>query len=184
MARPKWKKTFWRVLLGIVVVGLVLVGSYAYYLDHIITRQFEGRRWTLPAHVYAAPLELYTGLALTEPDIKHELARLQYRLVDKLERPGTYRQQGTRLDVALRPAVFADESRPASILTIQTGASAIEALRDSAGKDVPIVRLEPLMIGSIFPIHGEDRIVVTPQEVPPLLPAALKAVEDLSLIHI
>ena len=178
MARPKWKKTFWRVLLGIVVVGLVLVGSYAYYLDHIITRQFEGRRWTLPAHVYAAPLELYTGLALTEPDIKHELARLQYRLVDKLERPGTYRQQGTRLDVALRPAVFADESRPASILTIQTGASAIEALRDSAGKDVPIVRLEPLMIGSIFPIHGEDRIVVTPQEVPPLLPAALKAVED------
>jgi penicillin-binding protein 1B len=34
------------------------------------------------------------------------------------------------------------------------------------------------MIGSIFPIHGEDRIVVTPDEVPPMLPAALKAVED------
>jgi len=43
---------------------------------------------------------------------------------------------------------------------------------------VAILRLEPLLIGSIFPIHGEDRIVVTPQEVPPLLPAALKAVED------
>ena len=41
-----------------------------------------------------------------------------------------------------------------------------------------MLRLEPLLIGSIFPIHGEDRIVVTPQEVPPLLPAALKAVED------
>ncbi|NJD32725.1 MAG: penicillin-binding protein 1B, partial [Gammaproteobacteria bacterium] len=33
-------------------------------------------------------------------------------------------------------------------------------------------------IGSIFPIHGEDRIVVSPDQVPPLLPAALKAVED------
>ena len=41
-----------------------------------------------------------------------------------------------------------------------------------------MLRLEPLLIGSIFPIHGEDRIVVTPEEVPPLLPAALKAVED------
>jgi penicillin-binding protein 1B len=40
------------------------------------------------------------------------------------------------------------------------------------------VRLEPLLIGSIFPTHGEDRIVVTPEQVPPLLPAALKAVED------
>jgi penicillin-binding protein 1B len=43
---------------------------------------------------------------------------------------------------------------------------------------VPVLRLEPLLIGSIFPIHGEDRIVVAPSEVPPLLPAALKAVED------
>jgi len=41
-----------------------------------------------------------------------------------------------------------------------------------------VLRLEPLLIGSIFPIHGEDRIIVTPQEVPSLLPAALKAVED------
>ncbi len=35
-----------------------------------------------------------------------------------------------------------------------------------------------MLIGSIFPIHGEDRIVVTPEQVPPMLPAALKAVED------
>src|SRR6185503_15492820 len=148
------------------------------YLDHIVTEQFEGRRWTLPAHVYAAPLELYAGLPLTQADVKHELARLQYRAVDKLERPGTYHQQGARIDVALRPAAFADETRPATILTIESGPAAITALRDSSGKDVPLMRLEPLMIGSIFPIHGEDRIVVTPDEVPPMLPAALKAVED------
>jgi len=44
--------------------------------------------------------------------------------------------------------------------------------------DVPVIRLDPLLIGSIFPLHGEDRIIVAPDEVPPLLPAALKAVED------
>jgi penicillin-binding protein 1B len=183
MARSRWKKLLWRSTLLAVVLAVAAGGAYYLYLDRLVSRQFEGRRWTLPAHVYASPLELYAGLQLTQSDIRHELERLQYRRVERLERPGTYRQQGTRLDVALRPAVFADESRPAFILSIQCGTTAIASLRDSAGKDLPLVRLEPLLIGSIFPIHGEDRIVVTPNEVPPLLPAALKAVEDRKFDH-
>lgn len=159
------------------IVVLAVVGYYI-YLDREVTHQFEGRRWTLPAQIYAAPLELYAGLPLLQADLEHELQRLQYRRVDRLERPGTYREQTNRIDVALRPATFADESRPASILTVAVGVNGIETLHDSSGKDVAIVRLEPQLIGSIFPIHGEDRIIVTPQQVPALLPAALKAVED------
>ena len=156
-----------------------VVGAfYVMYLDRLVTTQFEGRRWTLPAQVYAAPLELYAGLALSGSDLEHELQRLQYRRVDKLEHPGTYRLQGSRIDIALRPARFADESRSASILSVGTGDKGIETLRDSDAKDVPIARLEPLLIGSIFPIHGEDRIVVTPQDIPSLLPQALTTVED------
>ena len=181
MARSASKKLFrifWLSALGIVVVAAAAVTFYVMYLDGIVTKQFEGRRWTLPAQVYAAPLELYVGLALNGTDLEHELQRLQYRRVDKLEHPGTYRLQGTRLDIALRPARFADETRPASILSVVSSDKGIETLRDSDGKDVPIARLEPLLIGSIFPIHGEDRIVVTPQEVPALLPQALTTVED------
>ncbi len=177
-SRTRWKKIFWGLTLLVLSVALVGGGAYYVYLDHLVSGQFEGRRWTLPAHVYASPLELYAGLRLAPADLKHELERLQYRRVERLDRPGTYRQQGNRLDVALRPAVFADESRPAFILSIQCGATSIDSLRDSGGQELPIVRLEPLLIGSIFPIHGEDRIVVTPNEVPLLLPAALKAVED------
>jgi penicillin-binding protein 1B len=143
-----------------------------------VTRQFEGRRWTLPAQVFAAPLELYTGLALSPTQLEQELQRLHYRRAEQLDRPGTYRLQGARIDVALRPARFADETRNAALLSIVAGPQGLESLRDSAGRDVPVLRLEPLLIGSIFPIHGEDRIIVTPQEVPSLLPAALKAVED------
>ena len=127
MARSKRKRTLWRVILGaclgIALIALLIIGAYYVYLDRIVTKQFEGRRWTLPAHVYASPLELYAGLPLTQADIKHELERLQYRRVDRLDRPGTYHQQGTRIDVALRPAAFADESRPAFILTIQSAAA-------------------------------------------------------------
>ena len=161
--------------LGAVVLSAAL---YVLYLDVQVVRQFEGRRWTLPAQVYAAPLELYTGLSLTLPEVEHELQRLHYRRAERLDRPGTYRRQGEHIDVMLRAVRFADEARPAQLLTIDGAESGIGSLRDAAGHDVAVLRLEPLLIGSIFPIHGEDRIVVAPQEVPPLLPAALKAVED------
>ncbi len=62
--------------------------------------------------------------------------------------------------------------------SINVAGSAITGLVDSKGQEVPIARFEPLLIGSIFPTHGEDRIVLTPADVPPMLPAALKAVED------
>jgi penicillin-binding protein 1B len=156
----------------------VAAAVYVLYLDQLVTRQFEGRRWTLPAQVYAAPLELYAGLPLSMPELEHELQRLHYQRTARLERPGSYRWQGEHIDVALRPARFADEARDAQVLSIAGSAQGLQSLRDSAGNEVPVLRLEPLLIGSIFPIHGEDRIVVAPQEVPTLLPAALKAVED------
>ncbi|MGH8266725.1 MAG: penicillin-binding protein 1B [Steroidobacteraceae bacterium] len=152
--------------------------AYVLSLDLLVTRQFEGRRWTVPAQVYAAPLELYAGLALTAPQLEQELQRLHYRRVEQLDRPGTYRVSGARLDVALRPARFADETRDAQLLSIFIGPGGVAGLRDANGREVPVLRLEPLLIGSIFPSHGEDRIIVTPREVPPLLPAALAAVED------
>jgi penicillin-binding protein 1B len=167
-----------RLLLGVLAAALALGALYVLYLDHLVTHQFEGRRWTLPAQVYAAPLELYAGLALSQSDLERELQRLHYRRADRPDHPGTYHITGDRLDVQLRAARFADETRAASLLSITAGASALQSLRDGAGRDVPVLRLEPLLIGSIFPSHGEDRIVVTPEEVPPLLPAALKAVED------
>ncbi|MFO7276461.1 MAG: penicillin-binding protein 1B [Pseudomonadota bacterium] len=179
MARSRWKiGNLVRPLLALLALAVIAGAIYVGHLDRIVTRQFEGRRWTLPAQVYAAPLELYAGLPLTRKEIEKELERLHYRPVEKLERPGTYRRRGNRFDVALRPARFADETRPARILTIVSGPTAIESLRDPQGREVPLERLEPLLIGSIFPIHGEDRIVVAPEDVPPLLPAALKAVED------
>jgi len=153
-------------------------------LDRMVVTQFEGRRWTLPAQVYAAPLELYDGLALSGSDVEKELQRLAYRRVvepgrnDAPVQTGTYRKVGTRIDVGLRATRFADGARAAETLSITVADGAITGLRDGAGREMPIVRFDPLLIGSIFPIHGEDRIVVTPDEVPPLLPAALKAVED------
>jgi penicillin-binding protein 1B len=182
MARRPRKHRLRRLLLlgalGVFAAAILIAGLYYIYIDHVVTQQFRGRRWTLPAQVFAAPLELYVGAPLSMSDLTQELARLRYRAREAPDRPGSYRRQNDRIDIALRAARFADEARPAQMLSVIAGPHSIEALRDGNGRDLPILRLDPLLIGSIFPTHGEDRIIVTPAEVPALLPAALKAVED------
>jgi penicillin-binding protein 1B len=170
----------WRLLAGVLLAGALAFAGYVYYLDRMVTHRFERLRWTLPARVYAAPLELYAGLELSPQQLEHELQRLSYHEAADPRQPGTYRVSGERIDVALRAAQFADGSRPATLLSVLFGPTGIEDLRDGAGREVPVIRLDPLLIGSLFPSDGVDRIVVTPQQVPALLPAALKAVEDRS----
>jgi penicillin-binding protein 1B len=164
---------------GLVLGGLVIVLLvWIVYLDRIITAQFEGRRWTLPAQVFAEPLELYAGQSFGADTLEQELKRLGYRRVDKAEAPGSYSRRGARVDLVNRRFQFWDALQEPQLLSIVTRGNAIESMRNGRDEDVPIFRLDPLLIGSIFPIHGEDRVVVTPDQVSPLLPAALKVVED------
>ncbi|MGH8148882.1 MAG: transglycosylase domain-containing protein, partial [Steroidobacteraceae bacterium] len=165
-------------------LAVVVAAAYVVRLDRMVTREFEGRHWTLPAQVYAAPLELYAGLALSRSDVETALRRLGYRQTDGAGgtagtvRTGTYREIEGRFEIGLRATRFADGARAAETLFVTTSDGLVTSLDDAAGHAVPIVRLDPLLIGSIFPSHGEDRIVVTPAQVPPILPQALVAVED------
>src|SRR5688572_26143269 len=177
MAR-KLRKTLLHVGFAILLIGLVVCAGLAVYLDRIVTPQFEGRRWTLPARVYAQPLELYAGLALSAEELQKELDRLHYQKVEQLTRPGSYRRKGARIDLVSRRLELWDEKRDPQTLRIVTDSGRIDGIWDARGKPIPVIRLDPLLIGSIFPVHGEDRIVITPAEVPPLLPQALKIVED------
>ena len=160
--------------LAVLVVAVIVVAV----LDRRVTQQFEGRRWTLPARVYAQPIELYVGQPLSAARMAEELERLGYLSQAKIDRPGQYRRRGDRIEVYVRAFRFSDEMQPARLLRLGWSGGVLTSLSDGAGRDVPVYRLDPLLIGSIFPIHGEDRIVVSPDQVPPLLPAALKAVED------
>jgi penicillin-binding protein 1B len=172
--RRQLQRGFAVIGLLLLVIAIVVVAV----LDHRVTRQFEGRRWTLPARVYAQPIELYVGQALSAARFVEELERLGYLSLASPERPGTYHRGGDRVDVYLRAFRFSDEAQEAHRLRIGFSADVIASLAGPRGEDVPVIRLDPMLIGSIFPIHGEDRIVVSPDQVPPLLPEALKAVED------
>jgi len=47
--------------LKLSLVGLVVLAGFAVYLDAIVQEKFSGKRWMIPAKVYARPLELFVG---------------------------------------------------------------------------------------------------------------------------
>ena len=55
-------------LFKLSLVGLVLLAGFAVYLDAVVQEKFSGKRWTVPAKVYARPLELFVGQKLSKDD--------------------------------------------------------------------------------------------------------------------
>jgi penicillin-binding protein 1B len=170
-----------RWLIGALAAVLVLAAIAALWvahLDAVVTREFQGRHWSVPARVYAAPLELYVGAPLNADDLDEELRRLHYRRGDPLTGTGIFRRNGGSFDVHARRVRFIDELREPALLSIRADGNSITAMKLADGTDLPVFRLDPPVIGSVFPIHGEDRLVIAPADVPPLLRAGIKLIED------
>lgn len=68
-----------RLGLKLGIVGLVVLAGFAIYLDAIVQEKFSGKRWMIPAKVYARPLELFVGQKLSKDDFLIELDALGYR---------------------------------------------------------------------------------------------------------
>ncbi len=161
-------------------VGAVV---WLFWTDHKVRSQFEGRRWALPARVYARPLELYAGKAQALSDTRSELALLGYQEVSRVTEPGQYRVLGERLRVATRGFVFWDGREPPRAVEIEFSGGRVRHLRDGETKEsLALVRLDPLEVARIYPIdagrHNEDRLLVRRDEIPSALVLALIAVED------
>src|SRR3989304_6884555 len=86
---------FW--WLQVCIALLFCSAAYIIWLDHRIRTEFEGKRWSLPARVYARPLELYAGLHISRAALIKELQALGYRESGKSPQPGEYKTRGTQL---------------------------------------------------------------------------------------
>ena len=158
---------------------LLVVAGYVGWLDYQVYHQFEGRRWSLPARVYARPLELYAGLSLRPAQFNNELRALGYRFVASPRRAGEVSRNGNRFQLITRPFTFWDGRERSQTLRVNFSAQQVEQLQnDRTGADLALARLEPLEIGSIHTARQEDRILVQLSDVPELLTEALVAVED------
>ncbi len=167
----------WALLVG---VGVGLAGAlYGVHLDRVVRAKFEGKRWALPARVFARPLEIYVERPLTPEQLDAELARLNYRQVADPAADGTYNRVGGRFLVYTRSFRFWDGEEPGRLLELDLKDGRVTALRDLSDGSAPaLVRLEAALIASIYPTHNEDRVLVKRKDLPDLVVKALLAVED------
>lgn len=162
-----------------VAVTTLATALYALYLDVQVREQFEGRRFALPARVYARPLELFAGMPLSAEEFAKELQRLGYQQPLNGDEPGRFIRRDNQFEVVTRPFVFWDGAQPAATLRLSFGEAGLELLLNANDETpVSLARLDPEYIGGIYPAHNEDRLLVKLDEVPAALIDALIAVED------
>src|SRR5437660_3114271 len=90
-----------------VLAGLLGMSAFTLYLDLRVKSEFEGRRFALPARIYARPLELHVGLHIASGDVDDELKELGYAYGPR-EAPGWYVRADNALDISVRAVLFAD----------------------------------------------------------------------------
>ena len=158
----------WVLLLALAAgCGAVL---YGVHLDRIVRVKFEGKRWALPARVYARPLELYVGRTLSAEVLQGELDRLGYRPVGEPSKAGTYALDGGRFLIHTRPFRFWDGEELERTLDLTIAEGRIASLKDvGGGPDPALVRLDAAVIASIYPSHNEDRVLLRRVDLPDLL---------------
>ncbi len=176
------KKSPWlrRWLIRAGLLCCLVVAGYTVYLDYVVRHEFSGKRWAIPARVYGRPLELYPGAAVTAGQLLSELKRLGYTAVRYPRQAGSYSRNGSRFLVHVRPFTFWDGKAAGRILDLRFSDRQITSLKTVSGKAVALARLDAPPVGSIYPAHNEDRVLVKYSELPETLVQALIAVEDRS----
>ncbi|MCF6250635.1 MAG: penicillin-binding protein 1B [Methylococcaceae bacterium] len=175
-----FKKWFLSVLI---IFGFVFV-SYIGYLDYIVRKQFEGKRWSIPARVYASPVEIYRGYRLTAEKFEDLLLQLHYRRDYHLSSEGTYNKKGQQINVKTRGFIFWDKRQESHQLRINFSDVAITKIINlTSAKEMPIVRMDPEQIGSFYPTRKEDRVLIKLEKTPDALIQGLMATEDRDFYH-
>ncbi len=173
-----WRSAMVRLITLIGLIGGMAAGLYLLYLNHVVTLKFEGKRWAVPARVYGRALELYPGATLEADQLATELERLGYRKVGTPKDAGSYARNGTHFLLRTRPFRFWDGEEPARLLDLRFNARQLASMTDGAGKPLTLARLEAPVVGSLYPSHNEDRVLLKREELPKRLVEALLAVED------
>lgn len=168
-------------LMGVILLlSLLLFGAYLFYLDTEIRNAFEGRKFALPARVYARALEVYPGVKLTPAQFAEELKGVGYHEQPQANDPGSYKYTLKGLEFTTRDFVFWDGLQVAQQLRIEFAGGRVTLLQERGNSDIdlPLLRTEPHLIGGIYPGHNEDRALLKLEQVPKTLIDALIAIED------
>lgn len=177
-ATPSFKQKLLTLFYKLFFAMIVLFGIALVFIDIHIRQQFEGKRWAVPTKVYARPLELYAGLPLSLDDLKIELQGLGYQFVSKVTQLGQAEFSSTKAIIYSRGFNFPDGHEQAQQLVLEFSNDQLSNIRNYQGNPIALARLEPILVGGIYPLNNEDRDLIQLQDAPQQLIDALIAIED------
>jgi penicillin-binding protein 1B len=180
IGRGFWGSRFGLALLGTAVfLVLVAAGIATYYwisFGRMIDQRLSGHIQQTTARIYAAPMRIYTGEALTVTDLANHLQRAGYSELDVSGTPGRYVLHGREIEI--RPSAesyFGAKNR----LVVDFSGSDIQKIRAmDTGAAVDSADVEPELLTSLFDSSREKRRAISYDDIPKVLRDAVLSVED------
>ena len=157
------------------IIFLIISIAYVSILYSKVVNKLDGVLWTVPAKVYARPLELAEGGKINVDGLKKELEILSYELTKGIpDTPGEFSQSQRSVNIFIRG--FGSQEPGLYRLKIEN--DKIDSIKRKDGISIDLIQLEPLSIGGMFPSHLQDRILLNFSQVPKDLEEMILVVED------
>src|SRR3989442_11155630 len=132
---------FWRYIRYTVLTVGLLAAGFTVYLDIRVRSEFEGRRFALPARIYARPLELHAGLRIAQIDVVRELQEAGYSQGPREGDPGWFANDNDWLEMAVRPFLVWDGLQPAKRVRVAFEGRVGKVVQDAKGREGPLPHL-------------------------------------------
>ncbi|HTC65275.1 MAG TPA: PBP1A family penicillin-binding protein [Candidatus Saccharimonadales bacterium] len=180
IGRGKWVPRLSLFIFGAaLLVLLVAIGIGTYYwvsFGRMIDQRLSGHIQQTTARIYAAPMRIYTGEALTVADMANHLQRAGYSELDVSGTPGRYVLHGNEIEI--RPSVdsyFGAKNK----LVVDFSKAGIEKIRSmDTGGAMDSAEVEPELLTSLFDNTREKRRAISYNDIPRVLRDAVLSVED------
>jgi penicillin-binding protein 1B len=173
--------------LKLISVLILIFCAWCIYLDAQVRYKFEGKRWALPAQVFARSLEIYNDKALNADNLIEELKLLGYRSQHPAADTNTYsikhiatNHQVVELNVPAHQTPDGYQATSRFVFDIEN--DIVTKLRGIDSQQA-LYTLEPLKIGGIYPRTKEERVFLAYEEFPKELIASLLVTEDRDFNH-
>jgi penicillin-binding protein 1B len=158
-----------------VVIGSSVLIYYYLRFSVMVERRLQGERWLIPARLYARPIALRTGMALSQADLVKILNGLKYE--EKHDVPTAAGEFAAgKTTVAFAPRGAQADPEPILVTFAKDKVAEIRGLRSK--KTYATLTLEPELITYLFDDAREKKRIVKFEELPDHLVKAVLAIED------
>ncbi len=171
--------------LGLALLGTALLlffivaGVTAYYwvsYGRMIDQRLSGHIEQTTARIYAAPMKISTGEALTVEGLANHLQRAGYSELDVTGTPGRYVLHGNEIEI--RPSsesYFGGKNR----IVVHFSGKEIQNIHSmDSGALLDSAEVEPELLSSLFDDSREKRRAINFNDIPKVLRDAVLSVED------